>query len=86
MPRPCPFVGCRYNLYLDATIKGNLKLNFPDLEPGDMPVHGSCVLDVVDAGGATLEEAGGYLNITRERVRQIEHVALAKLRAAGVDL
>lgn len=31
-------------------------------------------------GGATLSEVGGALGITRERVRQIEEVAMRKLR------
>lgn len=31
-------------------------------------------------GGATLEEIGGELGVTRERVRQIKHAALEKLR------
>jgi len=29
----------------------------------------------------TLEEVGGILNLTRERVRQIQHLALARIRA-----
>ncbi len=77
IPRPCPFVSCIYNLYLDITRKGSLKLNFPDLEPSEMPL--SCALDIAEYGGCTLQEVGDVLNITRERVRQIEYVALKKL-------
>lgn len=77
-PRPCPHVGCRYHLFLDVKPEtGNLTMVFPDLEPGDL-VH-SCALDVAEAGGATLEEVGVLLNLTRERVRQIEIIALAKV-------
>jgi hypothetical protein len=77
--RPCPYVGCRYNLYLDVTVTGNLKMNFPDLFPENMKV--SCVLDVADSGGVTLEETGERLNMTRERVRQIEEMGKKTLNA-----
>lgn len=76
--RPCPYVGCRYNLYLDVKEKtGNITLRFPDIGPEDMKT--SCVLDVADAGGVTLEEVGATINVTRERVRQLEVKALLQL-------
>jgi len=77
IPRPCPFVSCRYHLYCDINQKGSLKLNFPDLEPWDLIV--SCALDVADLGGCTLQEIGDVLNITRERVRQVQDMAMKKL-------
>jgi hypothetical protein len=40
----------------------------------------SCVLDVADEGGIALEAVGEALGITRERARQIEAAALAKVR------
>jgi Sigma-70, region 4 len=40
----------------------------------------TCALDVADLGGSTLEEVGGFLGITRERVRQIEERTLRKLK------
>jgi hypothetical protein len=82
--RPCPFVGCRYHLYLDVLSSGNIKLNHPGLEPSDMMP--SCSLDVVDQnnGGLTLEDVAAIMNLTRERVRQIELVALKKI-ADGVE-
>lgn len=68
--RPCPFVGCRYHLYLDVNPdNGSIKINWPGVELDEMPA--TCALDVADEGGATLEEVGGALNVTRERVRQI---------------
>lgn len=85
--RPCPFVSCRHNLYLDVwPNNGNIRLNFPDLDPDEMPAHASCALDVADAGGITLETAGEYANITRERLRQIEAKALDNLRAEAGHL
>lgn len=84
--RPCPFVSCQHHLYLDvSTQTGAIKLNFPDLEPGEMLE--SCVLDVTDRGPATLEQVGEIMNLTRERVRQVEVTGLAKLaRAHGETL
>ena len=88
MPRPCPFTSCRYHLLPEA------RLTLAELKE-------SCALDVADRGslnpenrekndGATLEEVGELLCVTRERVRQIEAKALSKirkkLRVFGVDL
>lgn len=79
--RPCPFVSCEHHLYLDASAKsGAIKLNFPDLEPWELDE--SCALDVAERGGATLEDVGAIMNLTRERIRQIEVKALAKCEAA----
>jgi hypothetical protein len=79
-PRPCPFVSCKYHLYLDVSPRtGSIKVNFPDLEVWDMPF--SCALDVADAGGATLEDVGSIMNLTRERIRQLEVKALSRLDA-----
>ncbi len=75
--RPCPFVGCKYNLYLDVHGSGNLLLNFPDIGPEQMGE--SCALDIASRGGATLESVGEWLNVTRERVRQLEQIIAAKL-------
>ena len=41
----------------------------------------SCALDVADRGGTTLEDVGAIMNLTRERIRQVEVKALAKLQA-----
>lgn len=75
---PCPWVSCKHHLYLDVSERtGSIKLNFPDLEVWELPV--SCALDVADRGGLTLEEVGKMMNVTRERVRQLELRALTSL-------
>jgi hypothetical protein len=83
-PRPCPWVRCRHNLYLEVSpVKenGSLKVNFPDLEPEDMTGRlESCSLDVADRGPQGSERVGELLNITRERIRQIEERALKRVR------
>ena len=78
--RPCPFVSCKHHLFLDVSARtGAIKLNFPDLDVWDMPE--TCALDVADRGGTTLEEVGAIMNLTRERIRQVEVKGLAKLAA-----
>ncbi|MEM8607358.1 MAG: sigma factor-like helix-turn-helix DNA-binding protein [Myxococcota bacterium] len=85
MERPCPFVSCKYHLYIDVhPVRGSIKLNFPDLEIWEMTE--TCALDVADRGGITLEEVGEIMNLTRERVRQVETAGLARLQDfQGVD-
>ncbi|TAL43051.1 MAG: hypothetical protein EPN91_07180 [Salinibacterium sp.] len=79
MSRPCPFVSCSHHLYLDVNPEnGNIKLNFPNLEVWELKQ--TCSLDVADRGGATLEEIGDLVGLTRERVRQVEVMALASLK------
>lgn len=78
--RPCPYVSCKHHLFLDVSARtGAIKLNFPDLEVWDM--NETCALDVADRGGTTLEDVGAIMNLTRERIRQVEVKALAKLQA-----
>jgi hypothetical protein len=86
VPRPCPYVSCAMHLYLDTTPAGNVRVNFPDLEPDEMDPDGSCALDVADKGESVLERVGELLNVTRERVRQIEARALSRLRRAHTKL
>jgi len=80
--RPCPFVACKHHLYLDVNPEtGSIKLNFPDLEPWELPE--TCALDVADRGGVTLEEVGEIMNLTRERIRQVEVRGLLKLKLSS---
>jgi hypothetical protein len=76
--RPCGWVGCRYHLGITVNPDtGAVKQTWPEGEAWEGPE--SCALDVAERGPATLEEVGASLNLTRERVRQIEVRALAKL-------
>lgn len=77
--RPCPWVACKHHLYLDINPEtGSIKINFPDLEPWEMKQ--TCALDVAERGGITLEEVGEIMNLTRERIRQVEVRGLLKLK------
>jgi hypothetical protein len=80
-PRPCFFVSCKHHLYLDVNPDtGSVKMNFPDKEIWELKY--TCALDVAEKGGITLEEVGSILNLTRERIRQVETRGLTKLRQA----
>jgi hypothetical protein len=67
---------------------GSIKLNFPDIEVWEMTE--TCALDVAERGGVTLEEVGEIMNLTRERIRQLEMSGLSKLHLSddseGADL
>lgn len=84
--RPCPFVGCKYHLYLDITDTGSIKYNFYDIEPWELTP--TCALDIADDGGdelLSLTDIGEYIGLTRERVRQIEKQAIRKLKELKHD-
>lgn len=63
--RPCQISACRWHL------SHSERANPPDE---------SCVLDVADRGGSTLDEVGDILDVTRERIRQLEMAAIRKVR------
>jgi Sigma-70, region 4 len=77
VPRPCPFISCRYNLYLDVNSHGSIVFNYPEIEPGQMKE--SCALDIAEAGDRSGEEIGAIMNVTRERICQINAEAQKKL-------
>jgi hypothetical protein len=78
-PRPCPWVSCRYNLYLDVRGDGILRFNFPGKEPHE--VFQSCALDLAEDGLRTLEQVALLMGMSKERARQIEEVAFDKLQS-----
>jgi hypothetical protein len=83
-PRPCPWVGCKYHLYLDVNEdNGSIKLNHPHRELDEL--EETCALDVADRHekkGVTLEHVGELMNLVRERARQLEIAGLFKVRRA----
>lgn len=84
---PCWYLRCRYNLLIDLEPRtGSYKVTWPDLTSGAygdeyhaLPQH-TCALHEAAHGGLTLDEVGVMMNLTRERVRQIETKALHRLR------
>lgn len=82
-PRPCPYVSCKHHLFLDVTQAGTVHFNHPGLEPDEL--EETCSLDVADRGGMVLESVGRLMQLTRERIRQIEVSGLRHLGRAGID-
>ena len=82
--RPCPYVSCRFHLYLDVRGDGVLRINFPEREPDELMA--SCALDMAEDGPRTLDQVAGLMGMSKERARQLEASALQKLRKAlGAD-
>lgn len=120
-PRPCPWVGCKYHLYLDVQKNGNITSRWPgfvnslcdppkEFKNDEFPrritvkrnpfsgkiiyceqaedIHmanlmympETCALDVASRAPITLSEVGKILNVSRERVRQVEFSALKKAK------
>jgi hypothetical protein len=52
---------------------GRIRYTFPDMEPDEM--EHSCALDVADEGGVPLSTVADLVNMTRERVKEIEEAA-----------
>lgn len=72
-PRPCPHLNCKYHLWnslLRDTRYGS---------QASLPRE-TCILDIADKGGVSLDYVGELLGISRQRVLQLETRALAKAR------
>lgn len=82
--RPCLRVNCRYNLGGPPPVKRGRPSSYPRDESQ------SCALDVAAAGPSNLVAIGHMLGVSRERIRQLEVIALRKAkvaaRRAGLDL
>lgn len=75
VPRPCPHLECRHHLWRqDEAISQRCR---------STPPRGaeSCALDVAENGPLELRAVGELMGLSHERVRQIEHMAIAKLRS-----
>jgi hypothetical protein len=80
--RPCVYVGCKHNLFLDVKADGRtIVLNFPGKEPEDM-TH-SCALDVADGGGETLNSVARTMGVSKQAIQQCEDRALVKMAKNG---
>jgi len=87
---PCPWVSCRYNLYLDVNEQtGAVKINFPGKEPWELKQ--TCARRVsrrvmLSGQETSVAKVAKMLNVTDERVRQIEGKAISKLKVLAEDV
>jgi hypothetical protein len=95
VPRPCPFISCRYNLSAEITPYGEIKTRtgigwkvHNDMDLSDHIAEAitqeglfSCALDYVDEfpDGNTLVDVGDQFLVSRERARQLEQKAVASM-------
>jgi hypothetical protein len=80
VPRPCPYVSCKHNNYLDILPRGQLRLNHPGLEPDEVPAETSCALDVASRGEHTYDALAPVMGTSRPRVMQIANSAMRRIR------
>ena len=89
MKRPCPWVMCRYHMVwflfdsnlgqaihcTDRPMKYDPLRKHTDAQVVNeiMNMQESCILDIADRRGCTLEEIGLYAGVSRERIRQLEY-------------
>lgn len=85
-PRPCGFLGCRYNLAIDIGYTGrSIKFNHPLVDITEMAE--TCALDVADRGPVGLPELAKLMGLSYDRAFQTVDEALAKLHeVAGADV
>ena len=87
-PRPCPWVSCRHHLLFDVSGIGSLipSVVFDAADEDSIwsaldGMRFTCSLDAAKRDGMTLEDVGDILGVTRERTRQVQYAAIAKLQA-----
>ena len=84
---PCSVFGCKYHLF--TTLSKTQLLGINDNPGGDDEMidrffkQETCVLIAGLQGSKTLKEIGDLFWTSRERIRQIEAVALRKIRKKG---
>lgn len=83
IPRPCPYVSCKYNTYLDISKDGVILIsNKGNKEPWGVAPESSCVLDIVEdyPNGMSNQSIADILNVSRETVRLTVMDCLSRIR------
>lgn len=87
VPRPCPFVGCRYNTYLDVLPNGVIQYRHQGKEPCDINPQLSCALDIAESEArGTTALVVSATGMSRTTTALVLEQALAKvLEGLGLD-
>lgn len=84
LPRPCPFVGCRYHLQLTVTRTGSIQAHQGVDAAHLRKAPYTCALDAADEGPMELREMARALDLTVEGVLLIINSGLARLAQTEV--
>lgn len=84
--RPCPYVSCRHHIFIEMQKSGSIRFPFGDSLQTLPKLEYTCSLDAAAEGEMTLQRVATLNNLTRERIRQIELKAIAKMREKKSDL
>lgn len=82
--RPCPYVGCRYNNFIEIGESGNIRLSLEGIDAWER--RHSCALDMADLGPQPTNVIADATGLTRTRINQILRDAQVKLKDIGFDL
>lgn len=75
MPRPCPYLGCRYHLIPTALSDSEVLSRLTS-------ARATCSLDVADLGGTSVRELAEILGDTENEIELVSSRAISKLREA----
>lgn len=86
VPRPCPYVGCRYNLFLEVAAHARrvgLRFNYHNRDVWELE-HSSCALDFAERGGMTNKQVGEVLHCHTSVVSRVSTGAIRKVKRLAV--
>lgn len=80
IPRPCPYVGCRYHLFLTVTDTGSIDLPYGEDVAALESMKETCALDVAERpGGVDPLELAGHFQVTNTAINNAVAMSLGKL-------
>lgn len=77
-PRPCPWILCKYHLYLDVAIESRSNGDHFGKTLTEIPE--TCALDLANGNGMEWEEIGEVLGTTGQTAANIGKLALNSLK------